>query len=321
MKNFFIKCILLCNFYSILFASETKPTSLSEITMDSKQIESISSDLPAKSLGVDSFENVWFIGSHFLWKWVPTRQTLQKIKLATELPLRQLFVQDDHIFVSDDESLFYIESNPVKIVSYKSLDENSQSLALDFNAEHNFWIKSDGIYELSLEENSLRKIHAHNIRFMEEAKYLYIPSQETLWMLRNKTLSCLNYSNFKQSNASTEKIAEKIQDIQKVGKNIFALSRYAVFRYSESGKLIQTVPVSSTRRIVLSSLKKDSHVYVFQDRLLEVHRPKEEKTYHFYLDLERVHKATTMFFQSAYLGLILDGKPRVYEFSTKAWDS
>jgi hypothetical protein len=41
----------------------------------------VNSDLPAKSVVLDESDNVWFLGTSYLWKWVPVRKTIQKIKL------------------------------------------------------------------------------------------------------------------------------------------------------------------------------------------------------------------------------------------------
>jgi hypothetical protein len=288
--------------------------------MDPKQKEVIVSDLPAKSLAVDAFENVWFLGTQYLWKWSPAKSKVQQIKLVTTLPLKHLKIDGEFVYVSDDEQLFRIEIEPFRVTSYPSSSKNSASLGITGEQNPIYWIKTDGIYELALEKGEMTRTLNHSLAEFENSKYLYISQTRTLWMLRSHELSYISYGSNKKSN-KFGRIDKNIYDIQKSNDDIFAISKFAVFRFTKKGKLIQTVPVKSERRIVLSSLMPNAHAFVFQDRLLEVQVPLEKKTFHFYLDVGRIHKASMMSFRNSYLGLILDGNPRVFELNKTAWTS
>jgi len=301
--------------------AEGKPHSLEEIVMDPHQSQEIASDLPANGLGIDSKENAWFIGTHFLWKWTPERRTIEKITLASSRPLKHITVSEDLIFVSDDSQIFQIEMFPLKITSFPSSDKVSQSLGIIAEQSSVFWVKTDGLYELSKTEKSLHKIQEHNIvKEEEEQKFTYFPSTKTLWFTKDHELSYLSYGENKKAK-KLGKIEKNIDDIQRVQDEVFGISRTAVYRYSKRGKLIQTIPVSSHRRIVLSTLLPNAHAYVFQDRLLEVQMPFDKKEFHFYLDIGRVHKASAMALRSSLLGLVLDGNPRIFQFSNTDWAS
>ena len=316
MKRIFL-CTLLLSPFSLLQAEALKPKTLKEMNLSQKQAKELSSDLPAKAVVVDPFENIWFLGNNFLWKWIPMRNTLEQIKLLTAHPLKNLAVSGENVLVSDDEQIFQIESEPFKVISIPSPGKESRSLAIVGEAtDVMYWIKSDGVYEISTAEKTLRKIYTHSVSESEDSKFLFFPENKTLWMTKNKELSYISYGDSRKPK-KIGKIEKNITDIQKSHDDVFAMSQHSVFRYTKRAKLIQTIPVNPQRRIVLSSLQPSTHAYIFQDRLFEVHLPSDGKIFHFYLDIGRIHRAKTMSLRDSYLAIILDGNPRVFRFSNE----
>lgn len=315
---FYILCSL--NLLAFLFLvpssafSEGRPKTLSEIHLDAKHFEEIKSDLPAKSITIDDSDHIWFLGTHFLWRWDPVRNTMQQITLTGQGALKQLAMSGNQIFAASDTQLFQVNVEPFRVTSYPSPNTSSLSLGLVTNSNGTHWVKTDGVYELSSESTTLKKILNHTLKDSEGGKFLYVPENKTLWFTRNRELSYVTYTS---SNKAKKywKIEKNISDIQRAKDDIYAISKISVFRYNQKGKLIQTVSVNKQRRIVLSTILPNAHVYIFQDRLLEVHIPSEKKNFHFFMDIGRVHKAGNLFIRNSYLSVILDGTPRVFKFS------
>jgi hypothetical protein len=301
-----------------VFSETTKPKALLEMLLDPKQKKEIQEDLPAKAILIDGFENTWFIGTHYLWKWDGVRKTLDQIKLTTTQKLKNLSYNEDSIFVANDEFLFKLGRDPLKVLSVQNPEKNSHSLAIQCEKNINYWIKTDGIYKFSDEPLALEKILQHTLRDKPDDKFIFSPDTPLLWMLKNGDLSYIKYTKYKKS-GKIIKVANNIRDIQRSQEEIFAISEHLIFRYSKFGKLIQTVPVHSGRRLVLSSLDPRSHMYVFHDRLLEVHSPTSHKTFHYFLDVGHVQKAEKMSVQESQLALILDGNPRFFKFLDNPW--
>ncbi len=154
--------------------ADPKPAPMLEVPMDLQQAAEIAPDLPATAAVLDRSDNVWFIGKHYLWKWSPAQNALQQIKLATKMVLRNLVLRGERVFVSDDKQLFQIETAPFKVISFTSANPKSQSLDILGEQSPIFWLKTDGIYELSPENGTLAKILDHSLNAVEEAHYLYV---------------------------------------------------------------------------------------------------------------------------------------------------
>ena len=92
-----------------------------EINLTAHQKEELAQDLPAQASCLDSNNTAWILGQHFLWKWRLAEKHFQQIKLATELPLKSLLLNGDHLFVSDDEHLFVIEITPFRVFKFTPL--------------------------------------------------------------------------------------------------------------------------------------------------------------------------------------------------------
>ena len=82
---------------------------MNEIVMAAQQLQGISSDYPAKSIAVDSNDNVWILGNRYLWQWVPYKGDVQRFKLSTDKPMKNLFVSGEHLFASNNEQIFQLE--------------------------------------------------------------------------------------------------------------------------------------------------------------------------------------------------------------------
>ncbi len=303
----------------LLAQTSPKAAPLIELIMDKQHIADCASDFPVSHADLDSTGQVWFIGKHSLWKWSPSQRTLQQIQLPHSGPLRHLLLRSERIFVSDDKQVFQIEKKPFKVISYPTY-EASQSLSLLGEQSPIFWIKSDGIYGVDPEKHSLEKFFDHHLNATEDDHYLYLPSMKTLWMTRNEELVFISYGdNGKPKKYG--KIEKNIQDIQPVHDEVFARSSNAIFRFNKRGGLIQTVPVNFQRRIVASSFQDYAHAFLFQDRLFEIHLPKDHSVHYFQLDVGYARKVSSLSFSNALISLVLDGKPHVFQFSNATWPS
>ena len=298
-----------------LIASDKKPKPLQEIILDPTLKNTLSQDLPARKILLDSQENAWILGTKLLWKWVPKRSQVLQIKLSAKTPpLKLMEIRGDHVFASDDEHIYQVDTDSLQTTRFGSPLKNSLALGLIANTHALYWVKTDGIYELNNQSKTLQKILIHNFTDEENAKFLYIPTTKTLWILRDHELSYASYGN-KNKPIKFGKIEKNIDDIQQVHNDIFAISRTSIHRYTKRGKLMETIPVSSTRRLVLSHFQPNTHAFIFHDRLLELHLPIDKRSFHFYLDIGKVHKADAMSLNQSLLGLVLDGTPRLFQVS------
>ncbi len=306
-------------FFTQLASAKPEIFQLQELSLYPQQIKELEPDLPAQALVVEPTENIWFIGSHYLWRWTPSQQAMKQIKLPTTDLLRHLFIKGRKIFVSDDQSLFQIELEPFKVLRFKAEEKDSSSLALLEEHSSLYWVKTDGIYSFSA-ELGLEKILDHSLTITENAKYLFLSQTKTLLMTRGDTLVTIIYGRDKKPKKA-HKLKKNIFDIQYNQDEVFAFTSDSLFRFSNRGSLIQTVPVKTDHQLILAAIQGKAHAFLFQDRLLEMYLPNEDKVLYYYLNFGRVQNAAAISFNSAYLALILDGKPRTFQFPNTAWSS
>lgn len=307
------------NFLTPLAAATPEILQLQELPLSSQQMKELEPDLPIQALAVEPSEHIWFIGSHYLWCWTPNQQAMKQIKLPTSSLLRHLFIKGQKVFVSDDHNLFQIEIDPFKVLRFSTEEKDSSSLALLENHSSIYWIKTDGIYLFS-PDVGLEKILEHSLAFTENAKYLFLSQTKTLLMTRGDNLVTIVYGRDKKPK-KIHQLKKNIFDLQYNLDEVFAFTPDSLFRFSDKGSLIQTVPVKTDHQLILAAIQGKAHAFLFQDRLLEMYLPNEDKVLYYHLNFGRVQNATAISFNNAYLALILDGKPRTFQFPNTAWSS
>ncbi len=155
------------------------------------------------------------------------------------------------------------------------------------------------------------------IRNFKRFDYVEIDTDsEVLWFAKGGQITTLDL----KSNLVRVILDAKhdIYDLKIQDAAVVAHTPYALIRYDLAGKLMQVIPVKGKRRLLKMDLNKDTHAYLFSDRLLETYKLPEKKLERYRLNFEKAKYAKSFQTSKNSVALLIDGNPRYFELAKAA---
>lgn len=292
-----------------------------EFSLQAYQQQRLNMDMPAASISLDRQRGLWIAGKRSVWKWNFENNKLFEINLIkNEQPkpletLRHIAEWNDDLIVTSHEKLYKISFDPLKVLEFQATDQaHPRRLSFGIHVQKNriFWTKSSGVWSMNLKEQILSKLHAHP-PLHDKDQILLDPQLRQLWIIRKNKLLAYDYQQAAQKPQTILEIKYPFTGIMRPDSEIIAHTRHTVLILNSKGNIKKTIPVEGKRKLVLADIHAGQHNYLFHDRFLEIHRTDSMDSLYSKVKLGRVRKAGQMVARKNMLGLILDGKPRVFQ--------
>lgn len=292
-----------------------------ELSLQAYQQQRLNMDMPATSITFDHQHSLWIAGKKSVWKWNFTNKKLKEINLIkSENPkpeqiLRQIATWDDGLVVASHQKFFKINFKPLKVLEFQTKNQdNIAQRSYGFHVTKNriFWIKSNNVWTID-QKNLLLTPWKQHPKLKKSDQVLLDTENFKLWIIRKNKLLAHNYLAKGQATKKILEIKYRFTGIDRTESGIVLHTRHTVLVLNGDGSIKKTIPVESKRKLVLSSFLEGQHSYLFHDRFLEIHRVENLESFYSKVQLGRVKRAGKMIAKKNIIGLILDGKPRIFQ--------
>ena len=292
-----------------------------ELSLQAYQQQRLNMDMPAASITLDRQHGLWIAGKRSVWKWNFKGNQLLEINLIKKKKprshetLRHVTTWGKELLVASHQKLYKISFEPLKVFEFEAKDKpdpNHRSFGIKLEKDHLFWIKSTGIWSMSKKKQILTKWQSHPTLRKNDKALLDLKKQK-IWMIRKNKLLVYSYIKPRKRAKKLLEIKYPFTGIMQTDSEIAVHTRHTVLLVDENGDIKKTIPVEGKRKLVLADLHDGQHSYLFHDRFLEIHRTDNIQTLYSKVRLGRVRKAGQLIARKNMFGMILDGKPRVFQ--------
>lgn len=289
-----------------------------EILLPDFQYSQLKKDFPITDILLDNGNSLWITGQKNLWRWQLSNNKMEKINLIkkNDSALQSITTTNDEMFVVSATQIFRLTFNPLQVSSLKIEGKRKQTVKLLAFNNRLIWVTTSGIY--TTDPGFERLVRLKNSPSLTLSDKILYPKKNTLWIARKNRLLKLSFDNKKLTTTLLINTKNQLQNIfSSKDSGVFSNTRYTVLRFTKSGKLIQSIPVEEGRKLALININDNFHSYLFNDKLLEVYQIHSKKSFKYKLNLGIVHKAQKMIQKKSIIGLLIDGKPRIFQLSGK----
>jgi uncharacterized protein YkvS len=302
----------------ILASNASTALSALEIEMGTQQKKELGLDYPLSNLYLEDSGVIWLVGSKNLWRWVPHLKKLSRIRIEnknTAKFLSSVFTERE-IYILSTESVTLIEQSSATVQTIKLPRDYKSARQLSGVSANSFWVIGKDGHHLK-----------YSFPLQQWQKFKPVPQQkfdyaeidtdsEVLWLANGGQLTTI------ELNSNSVKVIldakHAIYDLKIQDAAVVAHTPYALIRYDLAGKLMQVIPVKGKRRLLKMDLNKDTHAYLFSDRLLETYKMTEKKLERYRLNFEKAKFAQSFQTAKNSVALLIDGKPRYFELAKAA---
>ncbi|MFK7824221.1 MAG: hypothetical protein AB8G05_08690 [Oligoflexales bacterium] len=319
---FLMNCIpLLWMESKACLAASDKLLATIELSLQTYQQQRLDMDMPAASIALDHQRGLWIAGKRSLWKWNFKGKKLLEINLikneapAPDETLRYIATWNKGLMVASHKKLYKISFHPLKVFEFQASEKlgiEHRSHGFQIENSRFFWIRSNGVWSMNQKESVLAKWRSHP-RLRKTDRVLFDLKKEKLWAIRKNKLLTYSYTKKGKRPQLLLEIKYPFIGIRQTESEIAVHTRHTILVLNENGTIQKTIPVEGKRKLVLADFHDGQHSYLFHDRFLEIHRTDNIETLYSRVKLGRVRKAGQMIARKNMLGLILDGKPRVFQ--------
>lgn len=299
---------------------KTQVVNSRELLLPGFQQEIIQRDYPISDLVINNKHSVWILGQTALWDWNLIGNNLSKIQLLKKPGghLKQLRRSQQEIFVASDKSLFYIKFNPAKTLIFKPKNETKKvkSFGIFTHDGGVFWIKSRDVWYLNIKNRNLEHWGFHP-QIENDSKVFFDHLNKKLWVMEDQKLLFHDYEHPKSKFRQSLKVIDRFRGIEMLSRRITLFTQHTILLGDSNGKIIRSIPVEGSRRLVQGQIKANQHTYLFHDKFIQVYKPTEKTSYFSKLETGRVKVANALDAHRSFIALTLDGAPRIFQLEGK----
>ena len=291
---------------------------VSEVLMPPYQAGAMEREFPASDLRFANAKQLWVIGQDSLFQWDIDGKKLKRLTLTPDNdkaqigPLALLGTDGVSMFAAADGALFQVSWEQGRVYRYQSTSATAgRPLAFDADGDTVWLVHNNAVLTLDRYGKTLKPLR-HVPLLQGVTKAALDASAKVLWFVKGKRLFRLAIDREDAQPAAVLEAKHALIDLKLSGHELIAPTPHTILLLSPEGKLVRSIPVEGARRILAVHVGEGSHAYLFNDQLLEVFLTKEKATLRFRLPLEDDDKITKIALSGRRLGVIVDGKPRVF---------
>ena len=298
-----------------------KRLAINEIKLNQYQHEKISSDFPLSDVELVGKNSLIFIGKKHIWLLNVVNGALKKISMKNQLapqsgynPQITPLNNPDHFLISQNNDLLKLEVKPeIQLLKFELAASNERILAIGNLNLIPTVVTTNGIFRVTNANklklwSKLPQIPVTANQIIVGNEYIWLHSKHDIW-------------KWEEASNKLTKIAKNIKDIENIRitvDRILIQTKYSIIALEKNGYIDQTIPVSSTRKLVLFDVRDNYHTFLFDDKQLEIYDSDKSEIKYTRLPVKRVKSVDRLIFSKGKIISILDGKLANYQLEG-AW--
>ena len=286
-------------------ASQYEKISITKVKFSKHIDEAISKDTPILKTSFLGNNSLIFAGQRNLWFYNIESKALKKVGFKDSVTKAMITpVSKTKLIVARDNQLLAITTAPRLSVKKVPLSQNNETI-LKVGIHRNIAtvITTTGVYALK-QDKTLKKI-SDLVEIPRSAEEIMIGS-EYIWLY-----SKYDVWKWDVHAASIRKVAKNIKTIQNLVSSedrLLIQTRYSLIVIDKDGNIDQTIPVSSTRKLVQFNISDQYHTFLFDDKQLEIYSSNGSKIKYTKLPVKMTKKVDKLNFRKGQLLSVLDGR-------------
>lgn len=291
--------------------------SISDIRFKSHQLDVLSKDYPIQDVIFTPNKNIIFAGQTSLWFYDRSNQALKRIKVGDHQSQKTSIHSLDRgvYLLRRDNQVFKIKTSPtikISAISFEK-DEKILDLSVQGKTKDPIVLSNKALYKIDINAdtnqsplqkiNLLPKVPARVKNIKIGPRFIWFYSDKNLW-------------RWHPLESSIEKIAKdilSIQDLDFSGDKVLLQTNYSVIALNQDTSIDQTIPVSSTRKLIDFGIFENHHTFLFNDKQLEIYSTAEKKISYSKLNIGRIRKVNKIIFSRGFLVGIFDGRVQMFQ--------
>lgn len=321
---------------------------LSEVLLPPYQSAALARDLPVSDLRfMPDGQGLMMVGRTALWQWQFKTRALRRLTLPQassalqspsapgalaagqgtgtgEAPATALGSDGMDLFAAGPQVLFRVARDSGRIYRYGIPGAKANAHAVGFSGQgDDFWlIHAGGIFHVDRYGHSVVPRYAPKSELKATDLLAFDAARRRLFLARQRHIYRFDFTlspdvdagGLAATSAPTLifKAKNEFVGMQLLGDQLLAFTPFTVLRLSATGKILGVIPVANHRRLLAASFHDDAHVYIFDDRLMEIFRPEQREVEHYRLPLSEDEKPSGVTLAGNALALAVGGQPRVF---------
>jgi hypothetical protein len=300
---------------SHVLADEPVIHEATEIALPGFEKKTLQSDGPLQGI-LFSEKKLIVLGKHNLWLWDTVTNDLQRIPLQKKakgvFKLRNLGTDGINIYAASSNTLFQVHMKTKKVLRYKS-PFKGDGLTLGFAGEldNMWWLHTEGFVRIDRYGKSL--IPSLKPAELTRKDLLHFDAKErVLWIGRRYSLLRVDFNQKPVAVREALKTKHRLTGIEGIDSKLVVHTSHSLLRLDSNGTVKQPIPVEGSRKLLKASLSRESHDFLFSDRLLERYSMQQKQISRFLLPLRNTSGISMMRLSSNLCAILQNGSVRLF---------
>jgi hypothetical protein len=303
------------NAHSVSKTTSHKKVSIHELKLKRYQLDKINSDLPITSVEIVGKNSLVFTGQENIWLLNNANGALKKISVPKKEASKS---QKSSILTLKSKNSFLIQLNNnllkldikprIKLTRFPLKKNHEKILSLGNMNDKSLVITTEGVFEL-VENSKLRPLSnlpeiPPTAEFIEIAQnHIWLYSKHSIW----------KWDPISKKTVKIAKNIKTIEDIKFTNDRILVQTKYSLIALQENGAIDQTIPVSSTRKLIKFDIRDNHHAFLFDDKQIEIYDAKTSVVKYSKIPVGQVKSVDQLMFSKGKIVSVLDGNLKIFQ--------
>lgn len=263
------------------FCLSYQPVELKQFSTSPIQQGLIESSGAVSSSALASDGSLWLLTDVTLWRWYPITGVVQKINPGSNLSLkgqsRVLGTFGDGVYLAIDGQMWRFGTGSGAIDHFSGSWNRSCGNVRFWGEGDFFGVSNDcEVWRVDRYAKSLQLL-TQKTWLKPGAADTYSPSCKCLWVANGRRLQRIQNRDDKLKIDDLYEAKSSFSGLSQLGDHVIAWTSYALIVFdAKTGRRLQVVPTTGSRRIVSAAFGPEVHAILFHDGTIEWMAPKTE---------------------------------------------